>query len=504
PSQKAITSDFITSLSSASHQKPSVATWWKTSEKYHNKLSKPVSLSTKLGKQVSDLKYSFGKSLTDNHLVKLASKVASPNAVTRFCSGRCGTHSSALANSVTSHGNGRKYKFPYIWVGNSETQCPGQCAWPFHQPIYGPQGAPLIAPNNDVGLDGMVINLASLLAGTATNPFGNGYYQGDASAPLEAASACPGVYGKGAYPGYPGDLLVDSTTGASYNAHGTNGRKYLVPAMYDPSTSTCSFHDTPQNEFFILNGKECFSSKTSEAFNKHECAFSTGIRSIAEHQEEVLELVNLLSSLHLSNDQDTWECTFSDNRCFSVKSMRILITKHIHPLDPQPFRWNKALPLKINISSWRISHNRLPTRFNLDRRGIDLHSTRCPVCDEDIETEEHLFSSFFIAIDAWAKVLVWWNIPNMIISSLMDAVNLADRVAIPTNHRAAFDVVVQTTLWILWRFRNETCFSSKRPSKQLILNDIKLSSFNSISCRLRKVHLNWIHWFDNPCSSLCM
>ncbi|GKB51268.1 EXORDIUM-like protein [Tanacetum coccineum] len=89
-------------------------------------------------------------------------------------------------------------------------------------------------------MDGMVINLASLLAGTATNPFGNGYYQGDASAPLEAASACPGVYGKGAYPGYPGDLLVDSTTGASYNAHGANGRKYLVPAMYDPSTSTCS------------------------------------------------------------------------------------------------------------------------------------------------------------------------------------------------------------------------------------------------------------------------
>ncbi|GJV69886.1 RNA-directed DNA polymerase, eukaryota, reverse transcriptase zinc-binding domain protein [Tanacetum coccineum] len=99
--------------------------------------------------------------------------------------------------------------------------------------------------------------------------------------------------------------------------------------------------------------------------------WSRPIRSIAEHQE-VLELVNLLSSLHLSNDQDTWECTFSDNRCFSVKSMRILITKHIHPLDPQPFRWNKALPLEINISSWRISHNRLPTRFNLDRRGIDL------------------------------------------------------------------------------------------------------------------------------------
>jgi hypothetical protein len=35
-------------------------------------------------------------------------------------------------------------------------------------------------------------------------------------------------------------LLVDSTIGASYNAHGVNGRKYVLPALFDPSTSTCS------------------------------------------------------------------------------------------------------------------------------------------------------------------------------------------------------------------------------------------------------------------------
>ncbi|KAI3504989.1 hypothetical protein L1887_26824 [Cichorium endivia] len=223
PSQKAILSDFIISLSSAS-PKPSVATWWKTIEKYHTKSNKPSSVSLRLAKQLSDSTYSLGKSLTNDQLVRLASNDESENAinivltaadvkVTGFCSSRCGTHSSALSNSKTE---GKKYRFAYIW------------------------GAPLIAPNNDVGVDGMVINLGSLLAGTATNPFGNGYYQGDASAPLEAASACPGVYGKGAYPGYPGDLLVDVTTGASYNAHGSNGRKYLVPSLYDPTTSTCS------------------------------------------------------------------------------------------------------------------------------------------------------------------------------------------------------------------------------------------------------------------------
>ena len=119
------------------------------------------------------------------------------------------------------------------------TQCPGYCAWPFHQPVYGPQTAPLVAPNGDLGVDGMVINLATVLAGAVTNPFDDGYYQGPKNAPLEAVSACTGIFGKGAYQGYAGEVLADGTTGGSYNAVGVRGRKFLLPAMWDPVSSAC-------------------------------------------------------------------------------------------------------------------------------------------------------------------------------------------------------------------------------------------------------------------------
>ncbi|XP_052188381.1 protein PHOSPHATE-INDUCED 1-like [Diospyros lotus] len=249
PSQRAIITDFITSLSSSSppQAQPSVATWWKTTQKYYRLAKSNPSLSLSLGSQILDDKYSLGKTLTQKQIVNLASRGGRRNAVNvvltaadvavdGFCMSRCGTHGSSKSGRI----NGKNYKFAYIWVGNSETQCPGQCAWPFHQPVYGPQTAALAAPNGDVGVDGMVINLASLLAGTATNPFGSGYYQGPAGAGLEAGSACAGLYGKGAYPGYAGELLVDPATGGSYNAHGANGRKYLVPALYDPTTTSCS------------------------------------------------------------------------------------------------------------------------------------------------------------------------------------------------------------------------------------------------------------------------
>ncbi|XXG86429.1 hypothetical protein AAC387_Pa11g1325 [Persea americana] len=240
PAQRSILIDFIQSLNPHKNPlPPSVSSWWKTTDKY-----KAGSSNLVLGKQIIEENYPLGKFLKSSGLVNLAGKAAGRNVINivftakevtveGFCMSRCGTHGSVLRA-------GDKTRFPYLWVGNSETQCPGQCAWPFHQPIYGPQTPPLLAPNGDVGVDGMVINLATVLAAAVTNPFAGGYYQGPATAPLEAVSACTGVFGKGAYPGYPGEVLVEKTTGASYNARGVNGRKYLLPAMWDPAKSACA------------------------------------------------------------------------------------------------------------------------------------------------------------------------------------------------------------------------------------------------------------------------
>ncbi|GAB4861265.1 Protein EXORDIUM-like 2 [Ancistrocladus abbreviatus] len=243
PVQRSIIVDFIRSLSPPGTQReaqlPSVSSWWQTTALY-----KEGSSVIRLGKQYLDQSYSFGKLLEPSHLIALSSKVGHRDAINvvltaadvapdGFCMSKCGTHGSGLA------GKHNKARFTYAWVGNSELQCPGQCAWPFHQPMYGPQTPPLVAPNGDVGVDGMIINLATVLAGAVTNPFGSGFFQGPATVPLEAVSACTGIFGSGAYPGYPGKLLVDPATGASFNAHGLNGRKYLLPAMWDPQTSAC-------------------------------------------------------------------------------------------------------------------------------------------------------------------------------------------------------------------------------------------------------------------------
>lgn len=248
PAQRSIVSDFVVSLNSAPNgaATPSVGQWWGTIEQLY--LSKAAAANGRAGathvllaEQVTDEQCSLGTSLTLAQIDQLAASVGAKKggialvftdedvAVEGFCSSRCGRHGSSTGGDST-----------HIWVGNSVKQCPGQCAWPFAQPQYGPQDAPLVAPNGNVGMDGMVMVLATMVAGTVSNPYGDGYYQGPKGASLEACTACPGVYGSGAYPGYAGNLLVDPTTGASYNANGANGRMYLLPALYDPATASCS------------------------------------------------------------------------------------------------------------------------------------------------------------------------------------------------------------------------------------------------------------------------
>ncbi|CAI0391828.1 unnamed protein product [Linum tenue] len=136
-SQHAVVVDFLRSLTSSSKSSsssPSVASWWLTTARYRGG---PCNLL--VGRQLVDDKCSLGKRLSSAQLAALASRAghgknqinvvltSADVAVDGFCS-RCGTHGSGSAKSGG--------KFAYAWVGNAVSQCPGQCAWPFHQPNH--------------------------------------------------------------------------------------------------------------------------------------------------------------------------------------------------------------------------------------------------------------------------------------------------------------------------------------------------------------------------------
>ncbi|GJV58676.1 peroxidase N-like protein [Tanacetum coccineum] len=126
--------------------------------------------------------------------------------------------------------------------------------------------------------------------------------------------------------------------------------------------------------------------------------------------------------------------------------------------------------------------------------SADLYSVLCPTCYGDVETEDHVFVSCMLSVDLWEDIFKLWDIPCTPILTVEEAINLANRVPLEAKKTKIFDVVVQTTMWHHWNYRNNMVFSRKRPNKSLLVNDIKLSSFTWFSSRDRKPSLNWIDW----------
>ncbi|PWA37437.1 hypothetical protein CTI12_AA582280 [Artemisia annua] len=92
---------------------------------------------------------------------------------------------------------------------------------------------------------------------------------------------------------------------------------------------------------------------------------------------------------------------------FRVKDARMLLNECFLPKDSTATR---SIPIKINVFAWKVYLDRLPTRLNLTKRGIQVPSLLCPVCNADHEDTSHLLFSCSLANEAVCLVCRWWNL----------------------------------------------------------------------------------------------
>ncbi|PWA77908.1 reverse transcriptase zinc-binding domain-containing protein [Artemisia annua] len=95
---------------------------------------------------------------------------------------------------------------------------------------------------------------------------------------------------------------------------------------------------------------------------------------------------------------------------FTVKSARLAIDKKLLISDTKVTRWSKLVPIKVNVMGWRLSIDKLPTRVNLDARGIDILSVLCPVCGECTESTSHIFFECSFVSQVYKMFERWWDI----------------------------------------------------------------------------------------------
>ncbi|GJY32359.1 RNA-directed DNA polymerase, eukaryota [Tanacetum coccineum] len=214
-------------------------------------------------------------------------------------------------------------------------------------------------------------------------------------------------------------------------------------------------------------------------------------------QHQMADLCLNMEDTILPNMMDRWFWSLTGSGEFSVASARNFIDDHSLVDSAPKTRWSKTVPKKINIHVWRVKMDNLPMRFNLSRRGIDLDSIYCPICNMTAETTSHILFNCPMAKDIYKKIASWWDVNMLEVYSYDDWCVWFKSLRIQAKLKTYLEGVFFVTWWTIWTFRNKLIFGSSPQSKDHIVDDIVARSFSWCRSRCNSI-FSWVDWLKNP------
>nr|KAJ0218832.1 hypothetical protein LSAT_V11C300154990 [Lactuca sativa] len=115
------------------------------------------------------------------------------------------------------------------------------------------------------------------------------------------------------------------------------------------------------------------------------------------------------------------------------------------------WEWNNLVPGKVNILAWRICHSRLPTRVNLNKRGIVLVTT-CPLCNIAEESESHLLTECSISQEVWSCIQKWWYMFPSSFDSLNEMLHCRNLALSRGNLHQIQEAIMLIYMWVIWKW----------------------------------------------------
>ncbi|GJW97306.1 RNA-directed DNA polymerase, eukaryota, reverse transcriptase zinc-binding domain protein [Tanacetum coccineum] len=214
-------------------------------------------------------------------------------------------------------------------------------------------------------------------------------------------------------------------------------------------------------------------------------------------QVQYEELSDMVNSISLTPKNDRYVWSLSNPGDFSVTSFRKVIDENRYPGGRFRTRWVKYVPIKVNVTAWKIKMDALPTRLNISRRGMDIQSLSCPICDCGVESSSHLFFQCNLVRQVVRKISSWWNIDYVDVNSYEEWLIWLISLRLTAKLKVVLEEVFYVLWWSIWSFCNKLLFESKNPSKAVIFDNVVSCSY--YWCKFRcKASFSWTEWLKNP------
>ena len=198
-------------------------------------------------------------------------------------------------------------------------------------------------------------------------------------------------------------------------------------------------------------------------------------------------------------EPDLWLWVTDASGEFSVKSSyKCLANRDEDPLDGvfQQLWQSKALSITLS-TSWRVLLDRLSTRTNLIRGGVEVTSPNCVMCQASKESAHHLFLECFVAQRVWYQCLRWIGVLF---------VQHTDMKCHFENFHLSFLTTKQNQVWKgmwtaiakgIWEQRNDFIFKQWEPDAKKVLYLAQMKSWLWIKYRVRSFNYTFSDWILN-------
>jgi hypothetical protein len=132
--------------------------------------------------------------------------------------------------------------------------------------------------------------------------------------------------------------------------------------------------------------------------------------------------------------------------------------------------WRIWASNKCRFFIWLVEHNRCWTSDKLAKRGMD-HPERCPLCDQQDETINHLLASCVFARQVWTGLLQ----PAGLLELTLQPHNgvfedwCTASMWVPGQLRKGFNSLMVLGAWVIWKHRNSCVLNGVSPSVPAVL-----------------------------------
>ncbi|KAJ0828836.1 putative reverse transcriptase zinc-binding domain-containing protein [Helianthus annuus] len=210
------------------------------------------------------------------------------------------------------------------------------------------------------------------------------------------------------------------------------------------------------------------------------------------------EMLNVLNKVKIETRPDRWGWKNQDWETFTVAAVKELIEKQADSEQNEQWsHWNTWVPAKINYFVWRASLGRIAVKQELKKRDIILNSDLCSRCGRWEESVEHLISECITSKEVWRYIIEWLKLPtDADVSSCKRIMEYPEELKGYSEWKKVIKAVFQTTIWQLWKSRNEKEFKGCTRDGKKILEDVKEEAFLWLKCRSKLQGLVWERWVD--------